>query len=1288
MRPALIRPRPRRQLGAARPDADVLACGAIGYLDAAEDDRRRWIAGFRALLDGLDAPLQVLVDFVPGSRDDPSGDPAEAEPPPPECRRARDLAFARARRDCRAAQRRDVRLVTAPGTAGALGRSLRSFGLPDVRPQEWRPPPGTLFGTERPTALHDGEGWHRTWWLERFPGGELSPGWLLRLVPSGLRVSLSWHAERLPTAWVVEYLQRQLVHMRASQLHRAGGIADPQVEGAAPAAEALQQRLTARQESAFHVSLYLTVTAPSLADLEAASEQVQAAARSALCQLIQCTFRQLDGRLATLPFACDPLARRRVLDTSAAATLFPWFDADLQEEGGLVVGHSRSTGQPVVVDPFDDRRYANANIGVFGHSGAGKTYLLSTLTMGALGLGAQVFVIDPEHEYGRLARRLGGLDVQLALGSGHSINVLDLRGDARDEATLGPAVADAVDLCGVICGELDEAERATLEASVRATFEEVESPVLGDVAARLPDGSRVARVLARWVRGSLGELFSRPTSVDLDAPLVVFGMRELRAEMVAPVHYLLAEALWTRIKGRDRRRLLVIDELGLLFEDPTVRRFVVSLARRIRKYDGSLVFATQNPGDLLSGEAGAVVATNPALHFFGAQRPGEAAKLQRAFDLSEAQRAGLETAGRGEFLLAAGASRLPVHIQAPPWQAATMARSRSPPVRRIECLMGVPQARVELAGGRLDVEWPAMASCTGLVARCRLRDGTVHESDGWAAAPGADARFVAICGPLVVEAELQPRDGHVRMSAEAVARSDADVAHLSISAGVEVAGRDLAWVLYNGYQSWDAAGHLPAAGGIRESWWTIGLADAAGAGIVAAATGARSSCTRFTVTEGVLSVIWCDTEGLDSSPSLFRGPAGTRWRSDPVLVAPGADVRTCLGSLIHRSPRSMPVPVGWLSWYHYGPWVRREDVLAHSELLASDGYRRLGYRLVQIDDGWQEAYGEWRPNTKFPGGLRPVSEELSRRGQVAGLWIAPFLVGAAADVASEAPEDWFVHDPATGERSVDTRHRAFGPMYVLDASSPAVQRHLRDLFAGFAEDGIRYFKIDFLYAGAYAGLAALRAGLEAIREGAGDAWLVASGAPLLPVVGLVEGCRIGPDTATPLPDFETGASTATVFGDEVLAVARNFAARSTLERWYQLDADIALVGGNLTLEQGRSLVTVAALSGGPFFASDDMLRLPPERLALLTNPEVLELVGGTPALPDWEPAPGDLPATHWRRGDVLAVFNWRPEAVEVPVRAPGAAGARDLWARSDLRDFADGALLSVPAQGVRLLRLR
>ena len=535
-----------------------------------------------------------------------------------------------------------------------------------------------IFGTEQASHFLHAGGWSRTWHVDRLPGGELEAGWLHRLIPRGLNVSLSWHATPLPVAWIVEYLQRQLVVMKASRIQeQTAGTADPALAGAVLAAEDLQRRLAASQERAFHVSTYLTLTSPTLEALEAGAARIEAAARAVLCRLLPCKFRMLDGYLGTRPVAVDRLQRKRVLDSSTLVTFFPWQDSELVQEGGLMIGRSRATGSPVTVDPFAQAAHSNANIGVFGHSGAGKTYLLSALAMGALGLGIQVYVIDPEHEYGELAKQLGGLDVPMALGSGHAINVLELRpSDRRDESWIGPATADAVDLCETICGGLDERERASIESAVRRAYREADPPLLSDVALTLAPDSRVAAILSRWVHGSLGQMFSAPTNIDLEAPIVAFGMRELRDEMVAPVHFLLAEALWTRIKRKDRRRMLIVDELGLLFEDPTIRRFVVGLARRIRKYNGSLVFATQNPGDLLSSEQGAVVATNPAVLFFGVQRPGEAAKLQRTFHLSRQQRTFLETARRGDFLLAAGAERLEVEVAAPPWQEDMMRRAR------------------------------------------------------------------------------------------------------------------------------------------------------------------------------------------------------------------------------------------------------------------------------------------------------------------------------------------------------------------------------------------------------------------------------------------------------------------------------------------------------------------------------------------------------------------------------------------------------------------------------------
>jgi hypothetical protein len=657
-------------------EAAAIRTSPIGFAGATEVDRLRWIHGFRRLLDGVDGPIQCVVEVKSGAGPDTS--PIARPAIDLNHTRSADVAFVEEVALSQSAQRTRVTFVTARSQAMRLEAALSEMSIDSVTSAAGGEP---IFGSEQSSHFLHAQGWSRTWQIDRLPGGELEAGWLHRLLPQGLNVSLSWHATPLPVAWIVEYLQRQLVGMKASRIQEQNvGNADPALAGALPAAEDLQRRLAASQEKAFHVSIYLTLTSPTLEGLEAGAQRIEAAARAVLCHLQPCKFRMFDGYLATRPVAVDRLQRKRVLDTSTLVTFFPWLHSELNQTGGLMIGRSQATGAAVMVDPFAQTAHANANIGVFGHSGAGKTYLLSSLAMGALGLGIQVYVIDPEHEYGELAKQLGGVDVPLALGSGHAINVLDLRpADRRDESWLGPATADAVDLCEAVCGGLDERERAIIESAVRLAYREADPPLLRDVAANLPPDSRVAAILMRWVHGSLGQMFSAPTNIDLDAPIVVFGMRELRDEMVAPVHFLLAEALWSRIKRKDRRRMLIVDELGLLFEDPTIRRFVVGLARRIRKYDGSLVFATQNPGDLLSSEQGAVVATNPAVLFFGVQRPGEAAKLQRTFHLSRQQRTFLETARRGDFLLAAGAERLAVEVKAPPWQEAMMREARRGP---------------------------------------------------------------------------------------------------------------------------------------------------------------------------------------------------------------------------------------------------------------------------------------------------------------------------------------------------------------------------------------------------------------------------------------------------------------------------------------------------------------------------------------------------------------------------------------------------------------------------------
>src|SRR5260370_23693445 len=127
---------------------------------------------------------------------------------------------------------------------------------------------------------------------------------MFRLRPQSLRLRLSCHIRPLPIAWIVDYLQRQLINMRASRLiEQDAGAADPLLAGALPNAEDLQRRLASSQDKAFHVAVYLTLTCDSSEELEAGASRVASAARRVLGHALPDALRMIDRSLRSQPSA-------------------------------------------------------------------------------------------------------------------------------------------------------------------------------------------------------------------------------------------------------------------------------------------------------------------------------------------------------------------------------------------------------------------------------------------------------------------------------------------------------------------------------------------------------------------------------------------------------------------------------------------------------------------------------------------------------------------------------------------------------------------------------------------------------------------------------------------------------------------------------------------------------------------------------------------------------------------------------------------------------------------------
>ncbi|WP_020123276.1 glycoside hydrolase family 36 protein [Streptomyces canus] len=215
-----------------------------------------------------------------------------------------------------------------------------------------------------------------------------------------------------------------------------------------------------------------------------------------------------------------------------------------------------------------------------------------------------------------------------------------------------------------------------------------------------------------------------------------------------------------------------------------------------------------------------------------------------------------------------------------------------------------------------------------------------------------------------------------------------------------------------------------------------------------------------------------------------------------------------------ETPR--PAPTVWCSWYEYFTDVTEDDI--HENLRAMDTLD-LPVDVVQIDDGYQKALGDWLTLSGRFRSRAGIADAIRARGRRAGIWTAPFLVDPASDLAAEHP-DWLVGDLDGGFLHAG---RNWGhDLCVLDTTHPEAARYLASVFSTLVSEGYDYFKVDFLYAGALEGvrhfsadaLTAYRDGIRLIREAIGSqAYLLGCGAPVLPSIGLFDAMRVSPDTA-------------------------------------------------------------------------------------------------------------------------------------------------------------------------------
>ena len=233
-----------------------------------------------------------------------------------------------------------------------------------------------------------------------------------------------------------------------------------------------------------------------------------------------------------------------------------------------------------------------------------------------------------------------------------------------------------------------------------------------------------------------------------------------------------------------------------------------------------------------------------------------------------------------------------------------------------------------------------------------------------------------------------------------------------------------------------------------------------------------------------------------------------RGAEDEVFAKYASMLETKFGkSRFEKAPRV------WCSWYSLYKWIN-EHIMGNALHALGD----LPFDVFQLDDGWQITHGDWEPTKKFPSGMDAMANQIKATGRTAGLWLAPFMVTKLSSIFREHP-DWLLRDEQGQAVPVGVTWE--GVPYALDTTHPAVLEWLDKLIRKVRSWGYEYLKLDFLYAGAIPGKrhqdipreVAYRNALQVMREAAGDAYILACGAPIIPSMGLCDGIRTGPDVS-------------------------------------------------------------------------------------------------------------------------------------------------------------------------------
>ncbi len=175
-------------------------------------------------------------------------------------------------------------------------------------------------------------------------------------------------------------------------------------------------------------------------------------------------------------------------------------------------------------------------------------------------------------------------------------------------------------------------------------------------------GDSLAQRLTKYTKGTWAGFINRPTNIDINKKFVVFSIRDMEDELKPIAMYIILHHIWTAVRRELKKRLLVIDEAWWMMKSEDTASFILSLAKRGRKYYLGLATITQDVDDFLKSPYGLPIITNSSIQVLLKQSPSSIDKLQQTFNLTDEEKYLLLESNVGEGIFFAGLKHVAIKI--------------------------------------------------------------------------------------------------------------------------------------------------------------------------------------------------------------------------------------------------------------------------------------------------------------------------------------------------------------------------------------------------------------------------------------------------------------------------------------------------------------------------------------------------------------------------------------------------------------------------------------------------